>query len=54
MDRTATSSPALTERALEDRYDRIIEVISMSEYAEQVAPELFAELAEIILQLESL
>lgn len=44
---------SLVSRALEDRYDRIIEVISRSESAEQVAPELFLELADIIRQLES-
>lgn len=53
MDRTANPTPTLTERALEERYDRIIEVISMSESAEQIAPDLWLELADIILQLES-
>lgn len=38
--------------SLEDRYDRILEVIARSEYAEQVSPELYLELADIIRQLE--
>lgn len=47
-------NPSLTERALEARYDRIIEVIAASESESQIAPELFSELADIIIQLESL
>lgn len=48
-----TNEPSLLVRALEDRYDRIIEVIAGSESDKQIAPELFLELADIIRQLES-
>lgn len=53
MPTTNGEKSSLVTLSLEERYDRIIEVIAESESDAQVAPELFLELAEIVLKLES-